>query len=38
MDRAENRNNVNENVVDKETCIYPKSAGNADQKVIADIP
>ena len=38
MDRAKNRNNVNEKVVDKETCIYPTSAGNTDQKVVADIP
>ena len=37
MDRAKNRNNVNEKVVE-ETCIYPTSAGNTDQKVVADIP
>jgi len=32
MDRAENRNNVNEKVVEKESCMYPVSAGNTDQK------
>lgn len=38
MHKAENWNNVNEKVVEKETCIYPISAGNTDQKVIGDIP
>jgi len=32
MARAENRNNVNEKVVEKESCMYPVSAGNTEQK------